>query len=117
MTLHESGHLPKEQCNIDTFVNSALPSIESTADCITYVASRYNTYVDSIDLKALSPFVPHALYRATVVQSRLWEATQNPCYLEATNTLGKMLVFFSKRWMNAGETILSPVRMSPGQQS
>jgi hypothetical protein len=56
----------------------------------------------SVNLDELSPFVPHALYQAAVIQGQLWMKTSDIHYMEALGSLRSVLHTHSKRWTVAG---------------
>lgn len=99
MILHESQNVEGNQ-NGETLSPELL---EAALSGILRVAEGFNQKIDQVDGAAISPFPPHGIFKAALMQIRLWKKTSDTRYFEAANSLVDMLRHFSKRWLNAGK--------------
>jgi hypothetical protein len=102
MTLHNSRQDPSSPIELgDSYCPESLASALSR---VNFITTRFNGKIEQVDFEAMSPFPPHGLYKAALIQYKLWKQTGDRKWLEVSNSIKLMLTHFSKRWMNAGKT-------------
>ncbi|RFU34686.1 hypothetical protein B7463_g1652, partial [Scytalidium lignicola] len=99
ITLHESQ--PKTSLDPDAICSDAPESLQSTLNRLALISKKFNDNIRQIDIEGMSPFPPHGITRAALLQYRLWKETGDIKYCETANVLTVMVKHFSKRWMRA----------------
>jgi hypothetical protein len=107
ITLHDQGHVSQQEGPGGVPQVTASAVLSWTLDISAQISSRFNNSVESIDLDALSVFVPHSLYKAALTKSRMWKETGEERYLQAYASLQVMLGHFKTRWLNSSICELS----------
>ena len=104
MTLHESRQDPSLPIELG---DSYFPgSLASSLARLNSISRRFNDKIEQVNIEAISPFPPRSLYKAASIQYRIWKQTGDRKWLESSDAITLMLTCFSKRWMNAGTTII-----------
>lgn len=62
--------------------------------------------LDAIDIRGMSPLIPHSLFSAAVVQFKLWRRTNEMFSKARVDSLKRILSHFNKRWLVAGKLYL-----------
>ena len=104
MTFHESRQDPSLPIELG---DSYFPgSLASSLTRMNSISRRFNDKIEQVNIEAISPFPPRSLYKAASIQYRIWKQTGDRKWLESADAMKLMLTYFSKRWMNAGTSII-----------
>jgi hypothetical protein len=82
-------------------------SMEATSKRIVEFSSLLFGDVEKINYDRLSPFVPHSLYQAAVVQLRSFKQTNEIKYKENLDSIKTILGYFNKRWIGTGKYLVA----------
>ena len=84
-------------------------ALRRTLDLLTRIAKHFNNSVETtVDINALSPFVPYSLYLGIRAQRRLYRETHDDGIWSSLSAMETMLRTFSRRWCGAGMRSLFP---------
>jgi hypothetical protein len=100
MTLYEFGN-HVELPNNENCALSALFYLESVIGEIVAMTKRFDGNLSSVDIDALSPFVPHSLYKAALILTRDLKNTTKLDRGQALSSLRDMLCRIGVRWLAA----------------
>jgi hypothetical protein len=78
-------------------------SLESASMRLIDFSSRLFADLNVMDIRHMSPLIPHSLYQAAVIQHRTWKRTNEIFCKERLDSLMRILRHFSKRWLVAGK--------------
>ncbi len=79
-----------------------LQCVESASTQIAQFSHDLFGNVDDIDYQLMSPFIPHSLYQAAIVQFQSWKTKRGESYQDSFNSLKAILTHFNQRWCIAG---------------
>jgi hypothetical protein len=58
--------------------------------------------LEAVDVRTMSPLVPHSLYQAALVQFQSWKQNNEVFCKQRLDSLKRILGHFKRRWLIAG---------------
>ncbi|KAH8807729.1 hypothetical protein F5884DRAFT_345902, partial [Xylogone sp. PMI_703] len=98
--------------NDETRISYIINHLDVLSLRIAEYAARLFYDEKNIAYEFLSPFLPHALYQAAVMQFRLWKQTNELRYKEQCESLKTILMYYSRRWLVAEKYLRALQRIS-----
>jgi hypothetical protein len=92
--------------------DSISPNLVTLSTYIIDIANKFDISRDSKDMAAVSPFMAHCLYQASIIQARLFQETNDINNKVGLLSLQRMLLQYNERWRIAGMLIFQSRMLS-----